>query len=102
MINRRECWVLGAGVTRITAGGTVPSEPRPFGMRHAHRISAEIRDDLSLLTYDPEAQLAVLAHPSGDPEMDRRILADATTSTRATDKDGVGPSTPKDFETDRD
>lgn len=47
-------------------------------------------------------QVLTLAEPSGDPLADRLAVASKTTTTRATDRDGSRPSTPKDFNTDSD
>lgn len=102
MMDARECFPLGLGVTVLRPAADPPSAHRPFGMRHAVRIAAVIEDDLSEFRYDPVGQVTALANPSGDPEADSLAVAKKTLTTQVTDRDGAKPSTPKDFNTDQD
>lgn len=98
----RECFPLGRGLTTLTPRTEPPSSLRPYGMRHAVTIAPAIADDTDGLVYDPATQTLALTESTGDPGRDQLIITMKTTSTRATDRDGVSPTTPKDLNTDDD
>lgn len=102
MISPRECFPLGRGAVSLRPVQDQPTGLRPFGMRCAIAVAAVVEDDLSGLAYDPVEQVVTLAEPTGDPAADQLAIAAKTTTTRATDRDGSKPSTPKDFNTDSD
>lgn len=102
IITARDCFTLGRGLDPLTPNPDPPSTRRPFGLRCAVALPPDDADDLSDVTYDPDAQVLTLVHSTGDPEADHRLAAAKTTTSRVTDRDGSRPTTPKDFDTDKD
>jgi hypothetical protein len=98
----RECFPLGRGLATLTPRTDPPTDMRPFGMRQAVTLAPATEGDISLVTYDPAAQMLTLVAPTGDPEQDLLTLAKETKTSRVTKRDARKPTTPDDFQTDKD
>lgn len=103
MMEARECFPLGRGPAAAEPRTDAPTVHRPFGMCCAEPIAPTRQtDDTAGLVYDSASQTLRLAVSTGDPATDHLIVAAKTATTRATDRDGQRPTTPKDLDTDKD